>query len=100
MSTTTRTARSAEASSSQAMTCSLMAAVMALPASGRSRVIQATPSSSRRRTGRIGRGRVGGHQMRWMMFIREVHTGAPVDCSLHAVSTTMKVMVLPLDSFW
>ena len=106
--TTTRTARSAEASSSHATTWSRMAAVMALPASGRLRVIQATPSSIRRRTassdgpaaaGGAG-GRVGGHQTRWMMFIRDVQTGSPVAESLHAVSTTTKVMVLPFDSFW
>ncbi len=49
---------------------------------------------------RIRRGnRLVGHQMRWMMFIREVQTGSPVFCSRHAVSTTTKVMVLPLDSF-
>ena len=43
---------------------------------------------------------VGGHQTRWMMFMREVHTGSPVVVSVHAVSTTTKVMVLPFDSFW
>ena len=84
VSTTTRTARSAEASSSQATICSRMAAVMALPASGRLRVIQATPSSIRRSTASSpmpARGaRLARHQMRWMMFIREVHTGSPVAC--------------------
>ena len=76
---------------------------MALPASGRLRVIQATPSSTRRRTASSDVGGPGGerrrHQMRWMMFIREVQTGSPVARSLHAVSTTTKVMVLPFDSF-
>jgi len=28
--------------------------------------------------------RVGGHQTRWMMFIRDVHTGSPVAESLTA----------------
>ena len=76
-----------------------MAAVMALPASGRLRVIQATPSRTVRQHVRLRRRRRVGHQIRWMMFMREVHTGSPVARSLQAVSTTMKVMVLPLDSF-
>ena len=46
------------------------------------------------------RRRVGGQQTRWMMFIRDVHTGSPVALSLQAVSTTTNVMVLPFDSFW
>ena len=32
------------------------------------------------------------------MFMRDVHTGSPVAWSLQAVSTTTKVIVLPLDS--
>ena len=54
----------------------------------------------RRGCGVGARRRVGGHQTRWMMFIRDVHTGSPVALSLQAVSTTTNVMVLPFDSFW
>ena len=76
-----------------------MAAVIALPASGRLRVIQATPSSIWRQDRLVaGRPPARGHQLRWMMFIREVQTGSPLSCSRQAVSTTTKVMVLPLDS--
>ena len=48
--TTTRTARSAEASSSHSTIWSRMSAEMALPESGRFRVIQHTPASIRRST--------------------------------------------------
>ena len=50
VSTTTLTPRSAEASSSQEMICSRIGVVMALPASGRLRVIQTTPSRTVRST--------------------------------------------------
>ena len=77
---------------------------MALPASGRLRVIQRhsplEPAEDDAAGPAAGPDVGLGHQMRWMMFIRDVQTGSPVDCSLQAVSTTMNVMVLPLDSFW
>ena len=97
VSTTARTARSAEASSSQVDDLVAhgggdgVARLGPVEGDPRHPVLDPPEDGS-------GRPPVVRHQIRWMMFMRDVQTGSPVACSVQAVSTTMKVMVLPLDS--